>query len=117
VCTENLIRIDCVTETPKRQRDDRALLPVLSENSIRLGIRIVGQNHRMIGVDACNPALAWDVHRRLVQVAPPAESREPVSPSSTQHCFEWHQRYLIHSNNSGEAVRRPQAVEWAYSIV
>jgi hypothetical protein len=35
-------------------------------------IRIVRQNHRMIGVDACNPALAWDVHRRLVQVAAPA---------------------------------------------
>jgi hypothetical protein len=43
--------------------------PVLSENSIRLGIRIVGQNHRMIGADACNPLLARNVHRRPVQVA------------------------------------------------
>jgi UbiD family decarboxylase len=42
---------------------------VLSENSIRLGIRIVGQNHRMIGADACNPLLARNVHRRPVQVA------------------------------------------------
>ena|SRR6516225_7596072 len=45
---------------------------VLSENSIRLGIRIAAQNHRMIGDDACNPVLAWNVHRRLVQAAAPA---------------------------------------------
>ena len=42
---------------------------VLSENSIRLGIRIVGQNHRMIGADACTPLLARNVHCRPVQVA------------------------------------------------
>jgi hypothetical protein len=45
---------------------------VLSENSIRLGIRIVRQNRRMIGGDACNPALTRNVHRRLVQVTVPA---------------------------------------------
>ena len=37
---------------------------VLSENSIRLGIRIVRQNHRMIGVDACSPVLARNVGGR-----------------------------------------------------
>jgi hypothetical protein len=46
-----------------------AILVVLSENSIRPGIRIVRQNQRMIGADACNPALARNVHCRLVQVA------------------------------------------------
>src|SRR5213593_3063177 len=44
VCTENLIRIDCVTETPKRQRDDRALLPVVPENSIRQDSRGEGES-------------------------------------------------------------------------
>jgi hypothetical protein len=61
---------------------------VLSENSIRLGIRVVRQNHRMIPADARNPALAWDVHRRLVQAAVPAGSRESVSSPSTQHRLE-----------------------------
>jgi hypothetical protein len=46
--------------------------PVLSENSIRLGIRIVRQNHRMIGSDACSPAFTRNVHHRRVQVAAPA---------------------------------------------
>jgi hypothetical protein len=32
-------------------------------------IRIVWQNQRMIGGDACNPELTRNVHRRLVQVA------------------------------------------------
>jgi hypothetical protein len=36
---------------------------VLSENSIRLGIRVARQNHRMIGADACCPALTRNVHR------------------------------------------------------
>ena len=35
-------------------------------------IRIVRQNHRMIGADACNPILTRNVRRRLVQVAAPA---------------------------------------------
>jgi hypothetical protein len=35
-------------------------------------VRIVWQNQRMIGGDACNPELTWNVHRRLVQVAVPA---------------------------------------------
>src|SRR6516165_1497922 len=61
---------------------------VLSENSIWLGIRVVRQNHRMIPADARNPALAWDVHRRLVQAAVPAGSRESVSSPSTQHRLE-----------------------------
>jgi hypothetical protein len=30
-------------------------------------IRIVWQNHRMIGPDACNPELTRNVHRRVVQ--------------------------------------------------
>jgi|GraSoi2013_100cm_1033763.scaffolds.fasta_scaffold18054_2 hypothetical protein len=38
----------------------------------------------MIPADARNPALAWDVHRRLVQAAVPAGSRESVSSPSTQ---------------------------------
>jgi hypothetical protein len=44
VCTENLIRIDCVTESPNVNGDDRATLllpdPVPSE-----------KNHRMIADD------------------------------------------------------------------
>jgi hypothetical protein len=53
-----------------RDRDgaygDAFIRRVLSENLIRLGIRIVRQNHRMIRADACSPALARNVHRRLV---------------------------------------------------
>jgi len=45
---------------------------VLSENSIRLGIRVARQNHRMIGADARSPVFVWHAHRRLVQVAVPA---------------------------------------------
>jgi hypothetical protein len=44
-------------------RDDAKLDAVLSENSIRLGIRVARQNHRMIGADACCPALTRNVHR------------------------------------------------------
>ena len=36
VCTENLIRIDCETESPNVNGDDRALLPVCTENLIRI---------------------------------------------------------------------------------
>ena len=61
---------------------------VPSENSIRLGSRVVRQNHRMIAVDGRNPARARDVHRRLIQAAWPACSRKPVPSSSTQHGFE-----------------------------
>jgi hypothetical protein len=32
-------------------------------------IRVVRQNHRIIRADACNPALARNVRRRLVQAA------------------------------------------------
>ena len=32
-------------------------------------IRVVRQNHRIIWADACNPALARNVRRRLVQAA------------------------------------------------
>ena len=42
----------------------------------------------MIRVDVVNPALARNVHRRRVQVAAPARSREPVSASSTQYRLE-----------------------------
>src|SRR5262245_22320489 len=66
----------------------RECVDVLSENSIRLEIRVVRQNHRMIPADARNPALAWDVHRRLVQAAVPAGSRESVSSPPTQHRLE-----------------------------
>src|SRR5262245_54081669 len=38
---------------------------VLSENSIRLGVRVGRQNHRMIGTDAGGPALARNVRHRL----------------------------------------------------
>jgi hypothetical protein len=42
-------------------------LAILSENSIGLGIRNRGQNHRMIRVDVLNPALARNVHRDLLK--------------------------------------------------
>ena len=35
-------------------------------------IRVVRQNHRIIRIDVCDPALARNVRRRLVQVAVPA---------------------------------------------
>jgi hypothetical protein len=35
-------------------------------------IRIVRQNHRIIESDVCDPARAWNVRRRPVQVAEPA---------------------------------------------
>ena len=52
------------------------------------GIRDVSQNHRIIKLDGCDPALARDVRRRPIQVATQARSREPVSPSSAQHRIE-----------------------------
>src|SRR5437773_6824587 len=38
VCTENLIRIDCVTESPNVNGDDRALLPL--PDPVRLAIQV-----------------------------------------------------------------------------
>ena len=38
VCTENLIRIDCVTESPNVDGDDRALLPL--PDPIRLAVQV-----------------------------------------------------------------------------
>src|SRR6266545_181621 len=37
VCTENLIRIDCVTESPNVNGDDRALLPL--PDPVRLAVQ------------------------------------------------------------------------------
>ena len=39
MCTENLIHIDCLTESPKRQRDDRADL--LRPDPVRLAPDII----------------------------------------------------------------------------
>ena len=44
-------------------------------------IRVVRQNHRMIGADACSPALPWDV----VQAAPPACGQESLSTPPAQY--------------------------------
>src|SRR5258706_5925059 len=38
VCTENLIRIDCVTESPNVNGDDRALLPL--PDPVRLAVQV-----------------------------------------------------------------------------
>src|SRR5260370_29564475 len=38
VCTENLIRIDCVTESPNVNGDDRALLPLA--DPVRLAVQV-----------------------------------------------------------------------------
>src|SRR5438874_12599307 len=38
VCTENLIRIDCVTESPNVNGDDRALLPLF--DPVRLAVQV-----------------------------------------------------------------------------
>src|SRR6266480_4519190 len=38
VCTENLIRIDCVTESPNVNGDDRALLPL--SDPVRLAVQV-----------------------------------------------------------------------------
>jgi hypothetical protein len=38
VCTENLIRIDCVTESPNVSGDDRALLPL--PDPVRLAVQV-----------------------------------------------------------------------------
>jgi hypothetical protein len=38
VCTENLIRIDCVTESPNVIGDDRALLPL--PDPVRLAVQV-----------------------------------------------------------------------------
>jgi hypothetical protein len=61
---------------------------VLSENLIRLGSRIIGENHRMIADDVRASAFARNVRCRLVQAAAPACSREPVPSPSTQHRVE-----------------------------
>ena len=52
-----------ILETLAAREFDGKVLLVISENSIRLGIRVVRQNHRMIGADACCPALIRNVHR------------------------------------------------------
>src|SRR6266436_8382671 len=38
MCTENLIRIDCVTESPNVNGDDRALLPL--PDPVRLAVQV-----------------------------------------------------------------------------
>src|SRR5437016_10057542 len=48
----------------QRHNECHLLTVVLSENSIRPGIRIVWQNHRMIGDDARNPAITRNVYYR-----------------------------------------------------
>src|SRR6266480_1212519 len=68
-----------------RSLTDRKVVAVLSENLIRLGSRIIGENHRMIADDVRASAFARNVRCRLVQAAAPACSREPVPPPSTQH--------------------------------
>jgi hypothetical protein len=55
-----------------RNKSIRRSVGVLSENPIRLRIRVARSNRRMIDADVRNPLLAWDVLRRLVQVAQPA---------------------------------------------
>jgi hypothetical protein len=45
---------------------------VLSENSIRLWIRILRQNRRIINGNVCDSLCAWNVSRRPIQVAQPA---------------------------------------------
>jgi hypothetical protein len=67
---------------------DVALTPVLSENPIRLEIRVARPNRRMIGSDVRNPLFARHVRPRLVQVVPPPASREPVSSPSARHRVE-----------------------------
>ena len=38
VCTENLIRVDCMTESPNVNGDDRALLP--RPDPVRLAVQV-----------------------------------------------------------------------------
>ncbi len=75
----SLRRIDTGIENCRAETRAQRIRPtklkarrVLSENSIRLGIRIARQNHRMIAADARSPALARNAHHRFVQVAAPA---------------------------------------------
>ena len=64
------------TEKHLRLGEDHArtgqLLRCPFRKFLRLGIRMVRQNHRMIGDDARNPAITLNVLYRLVQVAAPA---------------------------------------------
>jgi hypothetical protein len=46
VCTENLIRIDCVTESPNVNGDDRALLPL--PDPVRLAAENAALRHQLI---------------------------------------------------------------------
>src|SRR5258706_6909998 len=46
VCTENLIRIDCVTESPNVNGDDRALLPL--PDPVRLAAEDAALRHQLI---------------------------------------------------------------------
>src|SRR5438128_5176041 len=49
VCTENLIRIDCVTESPNVNGDDRALLPL--SDPVRLAVQVADlrpRTHQLI---------------------------------------------------------------------
>src|SRR5262249_49800101 len=47
--------------------------------------RLAESSH--VGVDARSSALAWNVHRRLVQVTVPARSREPADVAHALGAF------------------------------
>jgi len=69
---DDYILIQCQNTWDVGKLSEAILKAVLSENSIRPGIRVVRQNHRMLEANARSPTFARNVHRRLVQVAAPA---------------------------------------------
>ena len=66
MCTENLIHIDCLTESPKRQRDDRADL--LRPDPVRLAPDIIQTVAERIDASQFNPRFP-KVFPRFVQHA------------------------------------------------
>src|SRR5262245_20583041 len=69
-------------------RKPKSRIVSFPENFIRAEIRLLIGNQGRVGNDAGHFLLPWTVHCRPVQVAAPAGSREPIPPTSTQHCPE-----------------------------
>ena len=64
----------------------------------------MGQNHRILKSDVSDPACARNIRLRLVQVPPPARSREFVSPPSVERCIAANADAVSHARHRSAFV-------------